>query len=357
MSTPSLFSKSEIVNCLITGLTLDVQNRVQRTAITEDSSWRVYIKANNFRATADGNWIEVNNEYGWSNVLPQTMQCWLRHENLPEDALTPATPEPQPAGVGGGEGPIDEQKHESYIVTAVNYEGDASQFTKTFVTDETAAKREVENYKQLGWSEVSYEFGDVNVALNPAPTPAPSAAAPILSDTEWCALGTSWFRGEVKPGRAWSESGYTSIGNFSAFGGRWIHDGVPEYPMTPEPPAAPLPSDTTDWTAFPPSVYPVPGQSAIADSNYAPTDWSGPGRLVLDGNSEYDQPAPAAPPEPPGDVDRTEYVKAHLRSNWLPNEIARLEREINERQAKLNQARSDLADAQKVLKSFKSEGK
>lgn len=106
-SLPQNTSKEQIINCILTGLRLDLERGEQRTAITDSSEWRVFLKLGSFRATADGAWIEVDNGYGWSRVLPQTMRTWLRHEALPEDALDTPEPEPEPpapvpAGIGGG---------------------------------------------------------------------------------------------------------------------------------------------------------------------------------------------------------------------------------------------------------------
>ena len=80
-------SASQIIDCILTGLKLDAENNVQRSALTEACDWRLYIKPNNFRKTTSGNWIEVYDGYNWSPVLPQTMQWWLKAENLPADAL------------------------------------------------------------------------------------------------------------------------------------------------------------------------------------------------------------------------------------------------------------------------------
>lgn len=89
-SLPQNTTNEQIINCILTGLRLDLANGEQRTALTEAAAWRVYLKADMVRTTADGTWIEVNDRYQWSPILPQTMALWLKRENLPEDALNVA---------------------------------------------------------------------------------------------------------------------------------------------------------------------------------------------------------------------------------------------------------------------------
>jgi hypothetical protein len=99
--------QSNVIDCILTGIRLDIGNGVQRTAITEACAWRVFItKPDQARQTADGTWIEVYDGYQWSPVVEQTMRIWLRNENLSEDLLTVA---PEPAPTSPVEAPEVEQ--------------------------------------------------------------------------------------------------------------------------------------------------------------------------------------------------------------------------------------------------------
>jgi hypothetical protein len=84
---PQTTSASQIINCILTGIKLDLGSRNERSALTEAASYRFWLKPETVRATEDGNWIEAYDGYGWSRVTAQTMTNWLRVENLPEAGL------------------------------------------------------------------------------------------------------------------------------------------------------------------------------------------------------------------------------------------------------------------------------